>query len=141
MPLTEVTSTMSLTTQPNSTNASPTNGIELHFFVVGNVTAGTIGIVGTDPSGNAQTSQTYHVAIAPFNAQGYTEFTTKERWATVTAASITLTTLTPCQIMVYGSAAGKYLLPITTDAEEKIAHRSEERRVGKECRSRWSPYH
>src|SRR5256885_9822278 len=31
------------------------------------------------------------------------------------------------------------------DAEERpevmIAHRSEERRVGKECRSRWSPYH
>ena len=23
----------------------------------------------------------------------------------------------------------------------KIKHRSEERRVGKECRSRWSPYH
>ena len=23
----------------------------------------------------------------------------------------------------------------------KIASRSEERRVGKECRSRWSPYH
>ena len=22
-----------------------------------------------------------------------------------------------------------------------ITHRSEERRVGKECRSRWSPYH
>ena len=22
-----------------------------------------------------------------------------------------------------------------------FAHRSEERRVGKECRSRWSPYH
>src|SRR5256885_1437045 len=28
------------------------------------------------------------------------------------------------------------------DALEQIAsHRSEERRVGKECRSRWSPYH
>ena len=25
--------------------------------------------------------------------------------------------------------------------EEDIAERSEERRVGKECRSRWSPYH
>ena len=25
--------------------------------------------------------------------------------------------------------------------EEKYAERSEERRVGKECRSRWSPYH
>ena len=24
---------------------------------------------------------------------------------------------------------------------EEIAKRSEERRVGKECRSRWSPYH
>ena len=24
---------------------------------------------------------------------------------------------------------------------EAIRHRSEERRVGKECRSRWSPYH
>ena len=24
---------------------------------------------------------------------------------------------------------------------EKIGPRSEERRVGKECRSRWSPYH
>src|SRR5580698_1907218 len=27
------------------------------------------------------------------------------------------------------------------DTLERIAHRSEERRVGKECRSRWSPYH
>src|SRR3712207_7087489 len=25
--------------------------------------------------------------------------------------------------------------------EEVAVHRSEERRVGKECRSRWSPYH
>ena len=25
--------------------------------------------------------------------------------------------------------------------EEKFESRSEERRVGKECRSRWSPYH
>ena len=27
------------------------------------------------------------------------------------------------------------------DGEEISVHRSEERRVGKECRSRWSPYH
>ena len=26
-------------------------------------------------------------------------------------------------------------------AQEGLARRSEERRVGKECRSRWSPYH
>ena len=29
----------------------------------------------------------------------------------------------------------------TTDYKAKLAARSEERRVGKECRSRWSPYH
>ena len=28
-----------------------------------------------------------------------------------------------------------------TKEEQKEAMRSEERRVGKECRSRWSPYH
>ena len=31
-----------------------------------------------------------------------------------------------------------YLKPIS---RIKFASRSEERRVGKECRSRWSPYH
>ena len=31
---------------------------------------------------------------------------------------------------------------LTTEDEEVLqSHRSEERRVGKECRSRWSPYH
>src|SRR5256885_2461167 len=28
-----------------------------------------------------------------------------------------------------------------TDRDRRTARRSEERRVGKECRSRWSPYH
>ena len=28
-----------------------------------------------------------------------------------------------------------------SDTCKKLAERSEERRVGKECRSRWSPYH
>ena len=35
------------------------------------------------------------------------------------------------------SAAG----PGYPDMPEESAPRSEERRVGKECRSRWSPYH
>ena len=30
---------------------------------------------------------------------------------------------------------------IVSDLSMAIAKRSEERRVGKECRSRWSPYH
>ena len=37
----------------------------------------------------------------------------------------------------------KYTGEYDTDnsIQEGIHHRSEERRVGKECRSRWSPYH
>ena len=37
-----------------------------------------------------------------------------------------------------------WLAPVFTLADERIpdgVSRSEERRVGKECRSRWSPYH
>ena len=35
----------------------------------------------------------------------------------------------------------KYGYDITREIKEKTDNRSEERRVGKECRSRWSPYH
>ena len=38
------------------------------------------------------------------------------------------------------AAAGK-LTADTLSMLEKAVRRSEERRVGKECRSRWSPYH
>src|SRR6266581_221604 len=122
MPLTAGAGTMSLTTQPNT--LSPTTGMHLHFFVIGNTGAGTIGIVGTNATGGAQTSITDHVPAAPQSAQGYNEFTTKEAWGTVTAASITLTTLTPCQIIVYGSFAGKILIPATVESEEKIPKHS-----------------
>ena len=33
------------------------------------------------------------------------------------------------------------MLPIRTGFSPDLRTRSEERRVGKECRSRWSPYH
>src|SRR5258708_31973163 len=33
------------------------------------------------------------------------------------------------------------MLPILITTKDPIQARSEERRVGKECRSRWSPYH
>ena len=39
-------------------------------------------------------------------------------------------------------ASGMYSTPLTkAEAEKSVDDRSEERRVGKECRSRWSPYH
>ena len=40
-------------------------------------------------------------------------------------------------IIEYGVAARPYIAQVECAALE----RSEERRVGKECRSRWSPYH
>ena len=36
----------------------------------------------------------------------------------------------------FGKVAGYKI-----NAQKSLAFRSEERRVGKECRSRWSPYH
>ena len=58
-------------------------------------------------------------------------------------------------VTVYGMPADSYLLrendrrlemsEITNEIKKRrtfaIISRSEERRVGKECRSRWSPYH
>ena len=35
----------------------------------------------------------------------------------------------------------KNLIDILKEQQMKLGYRSEERRVGKECRSRWSPYH
>ena len=46
--------------------------------------------------------------------------------------------------MAYLASAGEVRVRLTAvgaSREEALAERSEERRVGKECRSRWSPYH
>src|ERR1035441_4028692 len=41
-----------------------------------------------------------------------------------------------------GSLTNAVVLEVSGDeAETLLSYRSEERRVGKECRSRWSPYH
>ena len=40
-----------------------------------------------------------------------------------------------------GENAGKKKWYATAVTDREVDFRSEERRVGKECRSRWSPYH
>lgn len=115
-------STMSLTTQPNTVGMA-TTGAHLHFIIIGNTGAGNITIAGTNPSGGALNSQTYHVGLAPLNAQGFTEFCTSEAFATVNASGITLSsglTTNGCQVLVFGAPAGKFLVPCETDAEEHI---------------------
>ena len=47
---------------------------------------------------------------------------------------------TPSLFSSQTEAIGKYALQEKMETLKKT-HRSEERRVGKECRSRWSPYH
>lgn len=119
--------TMSLTTQPNT--ISDTTGMHLHFYVIGNPTAGSVVITGTDISGGALVSTTYNVLAAPQNAQGYREFTTKEAFGTVSAGGIALTTLTPCKIIVFGSFAAKYLIPSVAEKKESFEkHISEDKR-------------
>ena len=53
-------------------------------------------------------------------------------------------------VVIGGSIAGLLAVRVLLDRFEKVTlfecdlfpqERSEERRVGKECRSRWSPYH
>ena len=56
-----------------------------------------------------------------------------------------VTVLTVGIRMIRGSKAGTQfrlfgLMAVVLGAGDSF-HRSEERRVGKECRSRWSPYH
>ena len=46
------------------------------------------------------------------------------------------------RLVIDGTAAGEIEQILDAELEAKDQrHRSEERRVGKECRSRWSPYH
>lgn len=123
------TATMSLTTQPNT--ISVTTGMHLHFYVIGNTTAGTIVVTGTAPGGAALTSITYHIPIAPQNMAGYSEATTKEAFATVNASGIALTGgCVGAQILIEGSFAGKFLLPISVDKDEKITHHVPEDKRG-----------
>ena len=114
--------TMSLTNQPNTSGMATTGG-RLHFFIIGNTGSGNIVITGTNVSGSPLTSQTYHVGIAPLNAQGFTEFTTTELFATVNSGGIALSsglTTNGCQIMVFASPGGKILVPCEIDVEEHI---------------------
>ena len=63
------------------------------------------------------------------------------------AAALTLGVAAPSVLRVgsalaaYPDRAIKIVVPNTPGGPSDIIARSEERRVGKECRSRWSPYH
>ena len=49
--------------------------------------------------------------------------------------TISVSVILPALVLVVAGPA------LAGDIVGKVRYRSEERRVGKECRSRWSPYH
>src|SRR5256885_17210181 len=55
--------------------------------------------------------------------------------------NITPFVLAPSEVCFVGEAVAMVVAESRYLAEDAVAARSEERRVGKECRSRWSPYH
>ena len=66
---------------------------------------------------------------------------TEEQFASESMSETTTTTTNG-----NGAPKSPYIRLAATDEafgtiDENLAFRSEERRVGKECRSRWSPYH
>ena len=69
--------------------------------------------------------------------------TNEERVATLCGGRVPFYEPGLDEMMARNAAEGR--LSFTTEAAEALeganACRSEERRVGKECRSRWSPYH
>src|SRR3712207_9235511 len=44
-------------------------------------------------------------------------------------------------VMAHDERHAAYMADVYARCTNKVGARSEERRVGKECRSRWSPYH
>src|SRR2546430_6455666 len=70
---------------------------------------------------------------------------------TITATDLELSIRTSCEAKIKKEGAGTIpakkllelvrLLPEGEIRVKLLENRSEERRVGKECRSRWSPYH
>src|SRR5258707_10096816 len=56
-------------------------------------------------------------------------------WTQVSGGAASLTNANTANLTASGLQAGSYVFRLT------VTDRSEERRVGKECRSRWSPYH
>src|SRR5256886_10458120 len=85
--------------------------------------------------GAAATKRHFPIVASQFNStyvQGLIDHATAELRTLAAGSSTTLT-----------QVPGSFEIPIVVRelALQKRGDRSEERRVGKECRSRWSPYH
>ena len=65
---------------------------------------------------------------------------TKDALGDIVADMYVDDSISPLEMLASSNNIGDYLISKSTARRCKVL-RSEERRVGKECRSRWSPYH
>lgn len=112
---TAVAATLSLTTQP-----SGGQGMHLCVVVQGNLTTGTVAIAGTAVGGGSINETSYTFVQAPQSNLGYQVWTTKQAFNTVSASGVTTTSLNNATIAIYGIYAGKYLVPVDMDSEDKL---------------------
>src|SRR6266487_3368288 len=63
------------------------------------------------------------------------------RWTGDWSSDVCSSDLCPRANKSYSDCAGSRRSPSIARIARALGQRSEERRVGKECRSRWSPYH
>src|SRR2546429_9048887 len=86
--------------------------------------------------GKPGTATPEHLFAAGYAAcfGGALDFVAKQKKRDASKARIT------CAVMIGPREAGGFGLAVKMRVEDRSI-RSEERRVGKECRSRWSPYH
>src|SRR2546421_11881878 len=103
------------------------------------VVIGGTGLIGTKVVNNL--SERGHEVVAASPSKGVNTLTGEGLAAALADAEVVVDVANSPSFedkpaMEFFETSGRNLL-----AAEKTAGRSEERRVGKECRSRWSPYH
>ncbi len=116
---TTVASATSVTNNPSAVGMATTGG-HVHYYVAGNTATGTITTTGTDPSGNSINEVSGTIPVAPQNLPGYTEYTTKKAFKTVTSVAYGGAGLTNGMITIYASQAAKFLAPIDCVAKEDL---------------------
>src|SRR3989441_281792 len=88
----------------------------------------------------SKTMNAASIATSPFRLRAAGSTADVPEPVTVNTAG-TLATLTPSSPLAAGTVYTATVAAAVTDTSGTALGRSEERRVGKECRSRWSPYH
>src|SRR2546429_4523389 len=90
----------------------------------------------------------FWLSLVPFvirwiNDTGFTALPTAAYGIVLTGAAVSYRILQQ-QLIAYNGRDSRLAVALGDDFKGKLSvvlYRSEERRVGKECRSRWSPYH